>query len=30
MGTYFETKHDTFNLKFKEHEVFDGKMELTF
>lgn len=26
MGKYFETKHDTFNLKFKEHEVFDGKM----
>lgn len=26
MGTYFETKHDAFNLTFKEHEVFEGKM----
>lgn len=26
MGKYFETKHDAFNLKFKEHEVLEGKM----
>jgi len=23
---YFETKHDAYNLKFKEHEVFEGKL----
>lgn len=26
MGNYFETKHDAYNLKFKEHEVFEGKL----
>ena len=26
MGKYFETKHDAYNLKFKEHEVFEGKL----
>jgi hypothetical protein len=26
MGTYYETKHDAFNLKFKEHEVFKDKL----
>lgn len=26
MGTYHETKHDAFNLKFKEHEVFKDKL----
>lgn len=26
MGNYLETKHDTYNLKFKEHEVFKDKL----
>lgn len=26
MGKYFDTKHDVFNLKFKEHEVFTDKL----
>lgn len=26
MGTYYETKHDAFNLKFKEHEVFQDQL----
>ncbi|PAE27882.1 hypothetical protein CHI07_16920 [Paenibacillus sp. 7884-2] len=26
MGTYYETKHDVFNLRFKEHEVFQDKL----
>lgn len=26
MGQYYETKHDAFNLKFKEHKVFEDKL----
>ncbi|MCY9549333.1 hypothetical protein [Lysinibacillus xylanilyticus] len=26
MGKYFGTKNDAYNLKFKEHEVFEGKL----
>jgi len=26
MGRYYDTKHDAYNLKFKEHEVFDDKL----
>ncbi|MEH6945057.1 hypothetical protein [Bacillus sp. JJ722] len=26
MGTYYETKHDAYNLKFKEHEVFKDQL----
>lgn len=26
MGIYYETKHDAFNLTFKEHEVFKDQL----
>ena len=26
MGRYYNTKHDAYNLKFKEHKVFDDKL----
>lgn len=26
MGTYYETKHDAYKLKFKEHEVFKDQL----
>jgi hypothetical protein len=26
MGNYYETKHDAFHLKFKDHEVFKDKL----